>query len=121
MNHEALLNTLFEHLEKFFRTETVVGAPIQVGQVTLIPLIEVGFGAGVGGGSGKDSKGNDGAGGGTGTGAKISPNAVLVIRGDEVSLLNLKDKGSLGKVLEMVPDLIAKMPNCCGKKKDEPV
>ncbi|MCR6546065.1 GerW family sporulation protein [Dehalobacterium formicoaceticum] len=100
------LDTLFDRLEKFFRTETVIGNPINVGEVTLVPIIEVGFGMGSGGGSGKDGKGNDGTGGGTGVGAKISPNSILVIKGGEVSLITLKDKGSLEKVLAMVPDIV---------------
>lgn len=102
------LETLFEKLENFFRTETVVGKPIEVGNVTLIPIIDIGFGMGTGGGSGKDCKGNDGTGGGAGVGAKITPNSILVIKGTEVSIIALKDKGSLDRVLEMVPDIINK-------------
>lgn len=103
------LDTLFDRLEKFFRTETVIGDPINVGEVTLVPIIEVGFGAGAGGGSGKDGKGNDGSGGGTGVGAKIAPTGILVIKGSDVSLISLKDKGSMEKVLEIVPDILEKV------------
>lgn len=102
------LNAIFEKLEKFFQTETIIGEPISVGQVTLIPIIDVSFGLGAGGGSGKDVKGNDGTGGGAGVGAKIAPNSILVIKGDEVSIISLKDRGSIEKVLEMVPDLVNK-------------
>jgi uncharacterized spore protein YtfJ len=102
------LDTLFDKLEKYFRSETVIGNPITVGEVTLLPIIEVGFGLGTGGGTGKDNKGNDGGGGGAGVGAKISPNSILVIKGSEVSLIPLKDKGSLEKVLNMVPEIVSK-------------
>lgn len=102
------LNAIFEKLEKFFQTETVVGEPITVGQVTLLPIIDVTFGLGAGGGSGKDGKGNDGTGGGAGVGAKIAPNSILIIKGEEVSIISLKDRGSLEKVLELVPDLVNK-------------
>ena len=38
------LETLFNHLGKFLKTETVVGEPIIVGETTLIPIITVSFG-----------------------------------------------------------------------------
>lgn len=110
------LNVIFEKLENFFQTETVVGKPISVGGVTLVPIIDVTFGMGAGGGSGKDVKGNDGTGGGAGVGAKIAPNSILVIKGEEVSIIGLKDRGSLEKVLEMVPDLVNKFT---GKKEQK--
>lgn len=101
------LDVLFERLEKFFRTETIVGKPIEVGEITLIPVIDIGFGLGSGKGAGKDNKGNDGKGGGAGVGAKITPNAILVIKGQEISLIGLKHRKSLEKVLEMVPEIIS--------------
>ncbi|MCR4442708.1 MAG: spore germination protein GerW family protein [Peptococcaceae bacterium] len=109
MDYKENLETLFEKLERFFRTETVVGKPLTVGDVTLVPIIEVTFGLGTGGGSGKDSKGNDGTGGGAGVGGKIAPNSVLVIKGDEVTLMALKDKGSLERIIDMVPEIISKV------------
>ncbi|MGI6144752.1 MAG: sporulation protein [Clostridia bacterium] len=109
MDYKQHLQTMFEKLENFFRTETVVGEPIKVGEVTLIPLIEISFGLGSGVGRGKE-KGIEGA-GGAGAGAKIAPTAILVVRGEEVSLIPLKDRDSLEKVFEMVPEIINKLKN----------
>ena len=67
------LETLFSHLEKFLKTETVIGEPIAVGETTLIPIITVAFGCGGGGGGGKDEKGSDGIATGVGVGAKYLP------------------------------------------------
>jgi uncharacterized spore protein YtfJ len=100
---------LFTNLEKFLKTETVVGEPIQVGETTIIPLITVSFGCGTGGGNGTDPKGMGGSGGGLGAGARISPNAILVIKNGEVTLLPVKDKGGLGNLLEMVPEIVSKL------------
>ena len=86
----------------------MVGNPITVGKVSLVPIIDEGLGLGTGSGSGKDGKGNDGSGGGAGVGAKITPNSILVIKGGEVSIIPLKDKGSMEKVLGMVPEIVGK-------------
>lgn len=104
-----LFNTLFEKLENFIKTETVVGDPFQVGNITMVPIISVSFGVGGGEGSGKDNKGNDGSGGGGGVGAKITPNSMLVIKNDEISVVPLTSRGSLEKIAEMVPEIIAKV------------
>lgn len=103
------LETLFSSLEKFFRTETVIGQPIEVGETTLIPIITVSFGAGGGGGNGTDEKGNGGNGTGLGVGAKITPDAVLVIKNGEVSMLPVKNKCNLDKLVGMVPELVKKI------------
>lgn len=104
-----VFNTMFEKLEKFLKTETVVGEPFQVGSLTMVPIISVSFGLGGGEGSGKDNKGNDGSGGGGGLGCKISPNAMLVIKNDELSVVPLSSKGSLEKIVEMVPEIMARV------------
>ncbi|MEA1962070.1 MAG: spore germination protein GerW family protein [Bacillota bacterium] len=109
MNLTENLKVLFEELEKFFKTETVVGEPIVVGNVTLIPIVNVSFGAGNGGGNGQDTKGNDGSGGGSGAGGKIEPNAIVVVKGDDVSVMSLNGKGPMDKIIAMVPEIIGKV------------
>jgi len=103
------LETLFSHLERFLKTETVIGEPIVVGETTLIPIITVSFGCGGGGGGGKDDKGNDGMGTGVGVGAKISPDAVVVIKDDTVTMLPVKSKSNIEKLVSMVPEIVKKI------------
>ncbi|MFZ5946293.1 MAG: GerW family sporulation protein [Bacillota bacterium] len=119
MDFSNNINSLFEKLQSFFRTETVVGNPIHVGSITLVPIISVSFGAGSGSGVGKDNKGNDGTGGGAGAGGKITPNAILVIKNDEVSVISLNSKGSLEKIVDLVPEIIAKVQKETTKSEDE--
>lgn len=119
------LETLFTHLEKFLKTETVIGEPIIVGETTLIPIITVAFGCGGGGGGGKDEKGNDGMGTGVGVGAKISPDAVIVIREDAVTMLPVKNRSNIEKLVNMVPEIVKKIKlkkddkGCCTEEKSE--
>ena len=109
-------NALFEKLEKFFTSKTVVGEPIVIGDVTLIPVINISFGLGTGSGDGTDEKGNKGVGGGGGVGAKATPTAVISIINGKVEVLPINQRGGLEKLLDMVPDIVAKV----NLSKDEP-
>ncbi len=116
MNCEnSFLNTLFERLEKILRTDTVIGEPLQVGCITLIPLITVSLGVGGREGSGKTNKHNSDCDYG-GAGCKISPIAILVIKNEEVSVLPLTEKGSIEKIVEIIPEIISTMD--CFKERD---
>jgi uncharacterized spore protein YtfJ len=103
------VEVIFDKLENFLKTKTVVGEPMTIGETTLVPFINLTFGMGTGGGNGTDEKGNGGFGGGGGTGAKIAPTAVLVIQGDKVELLPIKKSGGLEKLVDMVPGIIEKI------------
>ena len=113
------LEALFGKLEKFLKTETVVGQPIVIGETTIVPIVSITFGCatGAGEGTGNDPKSGSGSGAGSGlsSGAKITPTAVLVIQNNEVTLLPVKDKSGLENLLNKVPDLMDKMQ----KKQEE--
>lgn len=117
------LDTLFQKLEKFLKTETVVGQPIVIGETTIIPIITVSFGCGTGagGGSGSDAKNATGSGQGAGlcTGAKISPTAVLVVKDGEVTVHPIKERGGLENLLDKVPDIMEKIKKQEEKKAEE--
>ena len=114
-NFSENMSMIFDKLENFLKTKTVVGEPIKIGETTLVPFINISFGLGMGGGAGTDEKGMGGDGGGGGTGAKISPTAVLVIQGDKVDLLPIKKSGGLDKLIDLVPGIVEKI----NEKKDE--
>ncbi|MCH3965979.1 MAG: sporulation protein [Clostridium sp.] len=102
---------LFSKLENFFKTETVVGKPIKIDdEITLVPFITVTFGCGTGTGEGTDpGKKQSGEGGGLGAGARITPDAVLVIKGEMVQMIPIRNKGNLDKLVELVPGIIEKL------------
>lgn len=111
---------LFSKLENFFKTETVVGKPIKIDDIILVPFITITFGCGTGGGEGTDSgKNQEGTGGGLGAGARITPDAVLVIKGDMTQMIPIKNKGNLDRLMELVPGLIEKLDKMRKEKKQE--
>ena len=110
---------LFSNLEKFLKTETVVGEAIIIGETTLIPLITVSFGCGTGGGTGNSTKDGEGSGGGLGAGARISPTAILVIKNGEATILPVKGKCNLENLIEMVPEIVSKVSSKMAEHKDK--
>ena len=107
-NLNEVMESLFKGMDTVLSTKTVVGEATQIGDVIILPLVDVSFGVGAGASLG-DKKNN----GGGGLGGKMSPNAVLVIKDGNAKLVNIKNQDTLTKVLDMVPDLVDKL-----KKKD---
>lgn len=92
------VDVLFHKVDDLVSTKTVVGEAITVGDMTLLPLIDVAVGAGVG------AKANANAAGGMG--AKITPSAILMIRPDGVQLINVKNQDALSKLIDMAPGVV---------------
>ncbi|MBO4391429.1 MAG: sporulation protein [Lachnospiraceae bacterium] len=101
-NFNQTVDTLFQGMDGFISTKTIVGEPINVNGVLIIPLADVQFGVGAGAFASQDGKSN--AGGGL-TG-KVSPSAVLVIQNGNAKLVNVKNQDTVVKILDMIPDLI---------------
>ena len=118
------LQDLFAKMEDYVSTKTVVGEPVHIGDVILIPLVDVSFGMGtamVGNTEESDGKKGGKDGGGGALGAKMTPSSVVVISNGTVQLVNIKNQESVNKVLDMIPGILSKF-NLGGlfKKKEEP-
>ena len=109
-NQDSSIETVFAKMENFVSTKTVVGEAITVGNVVLLPLIDVSFGVGAGSGNANrsDKPGNDSA-GAVGLGAKITPSAVIVVTDGTVQLVNVKNQESVNKLIDMVPGILSKL------------
>ncbi len=113
-------------------SQTIIGDPITVGEVTLIPVSKVSIGVGLGGGTyGKDVPNNAGGGG---TGLTVTPVAFIVIGKDgDTKILNIGSEpassgtnisgtvNEIDKALDNVPGIISKVKGIFSKKKDETV
>lgn len=99
------MKVLFDHLEKMLQAKTVFGEPMTVGEVTLIPVVDITFGAGSGGGTGTD-KGERGEGAGGGAGARITASAVIVVHGGQVQVMKLKNATAVDRLVELVPEVL---------------
>ena len=118
-NFTQNIDAMFEKFEKFVKEKTVIGEPIQMGNITMIPAITVSFGIGNGGGDGTDNKGNGGTGSGGGIGARLCPTAMIVVKGDDVQILPINKGHAFEKLVEMVPNLMDKIDVKSKKDKEE--
>jgi len=109
---ESLVKTTLGEIEKVLSTRTVVGEPMTIEGVTLIPLISAGFGFGAGGGAGKGEakQKGEGSGGGTGGGAWVRPVAVVVVTKEGVKIEPIMGSlaGAIEKLGETIPQMIEK-------------
>ncbi|MCR4896930.1 MAG: GerW family sporulation protein [Lachnospiraceae bacterium] len=99
---ETVVNSLLSGMDHILSSKTVVGEPIRLEGITIIPLVDVSFGLAAG--NGKDTK-NASASGMGGMGGKVSPNSVLVIQDGHARILSIKNQDNLTKILDMIPEL----------------
>ena len=119
---DAARKKLFENFKEMITTESVVGQPIYLGDAVIVPFVDVSFGFGSGGGDyGKPGQNNfggpEGKSGGEAGGGKLTPTAVLILKGERVELFSIKNAAAtntVDKVLNMVPEVISHFR----KKKD---
>ena len=115
-NIRETVSSLFQGLDSLVSAKTVVGDAIKLGDTTIIPLMDVSFGIGAGA-FGGERKSNDGG----GLGGKMTPCALLVISNGSTKLVNVKNQGSLNKILDMVPDLVNKFGGSKDSEDDDTV
>lgn len=100
---KSTIETLLNGMDGFISSKNVIGEPITVGDIVLVPLLDISFGVGAGAGS----KANESSGCG-GIGGKITPNSVLMIQGGHARLISVKKQDGFTKVMDLIPDLISR-------------
>jgi uncharacterized spore protein YtfJ len=136
MKHIAeMLDLLADNLGHIATSEVVVGEPIELDGVTIVPLSRVGVGIGAGGGEGEGELHNHGKakgkaktgpgagkglGGGTGGGAKVRPVGLIAFTADGVEVQAIPTKkGLLDKLFDKVPEVIELVEKAQDKARQE--
>lgn len=79
----SMIDNLVSEVRGMIEQRSVLGEPVTIGEVTIIPVASYGFGFGGGAGSGTEPGSKEqGSGGGAGAGAGIKPVALVVIDKD---------------------------------------
>ena len=95
------MDSLFKGMNGVVSSKTVVGDAIHIGDIIILPLVDVSFAVGAGAFNAENKE--KGAGG---LGGKMTPSAVLVIQNGMTKLVNIKNQDTITKLLDMVPDVI---------------
>lgn len=97
------VGSLFQGMDSFLSTKTVVGEAIHIGDTIILPLVDVTFGVGAGAFR-NDGKNNSGG----GMGGKMRPSAVLIIHNGTTRMISVDNNRGIEKILDMIPDFVDK-------------
>ena len=121
----ALVDTTMEKIRAMADVNTLIGQPIVVGDVTLIPVSRLTFGF-AGGGSDFTTKSQrveqpNPFGGGTGASAKVDPVAFLIVKGDSVKLLPVAPPPAttVDRIIDTVPEVVDKVTAFVEKQQEK--
>ena len=109
-----MIQTMLEELRQIADTEVHVGKPMQIGDAWVVPVsrLSLGFGAGGFGGEADQKRG-------AGGGVSVEPVAFLVIQQERAQLLHMNSPNSpMGKLLDIMPDVIEELKRYTRKGKD---
>ena len=107
----GIIDVTLDRLKAIANAETIIGDPIEKGEITIIPVSKVSFGVATGG-SDFSSKNTTAPmfGGGGGAGVTVMPIAFIVIKNDNVRIIPVNSEvTALGQAISMVPELIDKI------------
>ncbi len=119
-----LVRTSLDKVKELSDADTIIGDPIKLDGVTIIPVSKVSYGFAAGGSDLPSKSSSELFGGGTGGGVTIQPIAFIVVANGDVKLLQInQDKSSTGAIVNLVPELFDKVQGLFNKKKadDEPL
>ena len=124
-NHpiDGLMSTAMQNIKEMVDVDTIVGAPVETpdGSV-IIPISRVGFGFAAGGSEfgKKENEAEAMFGGGSGGGVSISPVAFMVVGQGQIKLLPIEQANNpIDRILDMVPGLVEKVDEKINQKKAE--
>ena len=119
---DELMSTTMQKLRDMVDVDTIVGKPIQAGNVTIIPIsrLTVGFASGGSDFVSKNQKpeADNSFGGGSGAGMNLAPVAFLIVKGDTVKLMPVAPPAAttVDRVVEMVPEVVDKVTDFIEKQ-----
>lgn len=117
---KGIMDTTMDKLHAMVDADTIIGTPIVLGEVTLLPVSKVSFGLATGG-SDFPSKNQAGLfGGGGGAGVTITPIAFIAVSGQNVKMMPIyNEMNTIDKAINMAPELLDKVKELFTKEKKE--
>ena len=112
-NLPNMLQDTISKIREMVDTNNVIGEPIVVGDVTIVPVskVSVGFGGGGSDFTSKSATKTEPFGGGVGGGVKVTPICFLVVKDGNVRMMPVAAPANTtaDRIVEMVPDTLDKI------------
>ena len=121
-NLPNMLQDTISKIREMVDVNNVIGEPITVDGVTIIPVSKVSVGFGGGGSDFANAKGGENPfGGGVGGGVKVTPICFLIVKDGNVRMLPVATPANTtaDRIVEMIPDSIDKLTAYFDSKKAE--
>ena len=109
-NVQDVLGISLEKVRNMVSADTVIGTPLTLGDVTVVPVSRISYGV-VGGGADLPTKTpGEHFGGGSGAGVNVVPVAFLTVKDGDVRVIPVQDRpNSLDVALSMIPTAVDKV------------
>lgn len=119
---KTVMDTTMDKLRTMVDADTIIGSPIVVGNITLLPVSRVSFGLATGGSDFPSKNNQQLFGGGGGAGVTVNPVAFICINGDNVHMMPVySEMNTIDKAINMAPELIDKVKSLFEKKTEIPL
>ena len=119
---KTVMDTTMDKLRTMVDADTIIGSPIVVGNITLLPVSRVSFGLATGGSDFPSKNNQQLFGGGGGAGVTVHPVAFICINGDNVHMMPVYNElSTVDKAINMAPELIDKVKSLFEKKTEIPL
>ncbi len=114
---KTVMDTTMDKLRTMVDADTIIGTPIVVGNITLLPISRVSFGLATGGSDFPSKSSGQLFGGGGGAGVTVNPVAFICINGDNVHMMPVySEMNTIDKAINMAPELIDKVKSIFSKR-----
>ena len=112
-----MLEGTIQKIREMVDINSVIGEPINCGDVTIIPVSKVSVG--FGGGGSDFVKNENSFGGGVGGGVKVTPICFLIVKDGNVRMMPVAEPANTtaDRIVEMVPDTLDKLTAYLDSKK----
>lgn len=119
-NIKGIMDTTMDKLRTMVEADTIIGTPLTVDGITLIPVSRVSFGMATGGSDFPSKTQSSLFGGGGGAGVSINPVAFIAIKNGNVHMMPIYNELTAAeKAINMAPELIDKVRELFPKKDTE--
>ena len=114
---KGIMDTSMDKLRAMVEADIVIGSPINLNEMTIIPVSKVAFGLATGGSDFPTKTQEAVFGGASGAGVTVSPVGFLCVNGENIRMIPVsRESTALDRAIAMAPDIIDKCKEVFSKE-----